>query len=332
MSEESSIMTESVITHPEKTNDPFPFTRFLAAKKSVDDRALNRQVWDTLSKALPPSSVESPLRILEVGAGIGTMIERIVEWDLIRYACYTALDSSYENIQAAVYRLQAWALARGLQVISSPRGLMLQDKSHLLRISFETADVQEFIDREINLECWDLLVAHAFLDLVDVPSTLPGLFRMLSPGGLFLFTINFDGITILEPVIDPPFDEEILNQYHQTMHDRIIRGEPSGDSRAGRHLFQHLKAAGAEILSAGASDWVVYSGPQGYFEDEAYFLHCIIHTIQEALAGHPQLDQDRFAGWIRERHAQIERGELVYIAHQIDFIGKVGAMTPLREP
>jgi hypothetical protein len=27
--------------------------------------------------------------------------------------------------------------------------------------------------------------------------------------------------------------------------------------------------------------------------------------------------------WLKERRAQIERGELVYIAHQIDFLVKV---------
>jgi len=29
-----------------------------------------------------------------------------------------------------------------------------------------------------------------------------------------------------------------------------------------------------------------------------------------------------FAGWIDRRHAQIETSELVYIAHQMDFLGR----------
>ena len=29
-----------------------------------------------------------------------------------------------------------------------------------------------------------------------------------------------------------------------------------------------------------------------------------------------------FEAWIAERHAQIERGELVYITHQMDFLGQ----------
>ena len=63
--------------------DAFDFTRYLASKRTVDDRALNRQVWQTLADAVdgarPP---DRPLRVLEVGAGIGTMVERCVEWGL----------------------------------------------------------------------------------------------------------------------------------------------------------------------------------------------------------------------------------------------------------
>ena len=36
--------------------------------------------------------------------------------------------------------------------------------------------------------------------------------------------------------------------------------------------------------------------------------------------GHPELDAEVFAGWLQERCAQIERGELVYIAHQMDLL------------
>ena len=307
--------------------DDFSFTRYLAAKKSVDDRSLNRHVWDCLLGSLPPSSRESPLKILEVGSGIGTMIERFIEWDLVGYAGYTAVDSSADNVELAIRRLESWALGRGMQVFRSAMDLALQDSNHSFQISFVRADLHKYLSSVADSQHWDLLVAHAFLDLMDVPTVLPGLFRILKPAGLFLMTINFDGVTILEPTIDPALDEQVLDLYHRTMDDRRIMGRPSGDSRTGRHLFHHLKSAGAEVLSSGASDWVVFAGSQGYPGDEAYFLHYLIHTIEQALAGHPELDRDRFEDWIRERDAQINRGELVLIAHQIDFCGKVGVKT-----
>jgi len=107
------------------------------------------------------------------------------------------------------------------------------------------------------------------------------------------------------------------------MDSRQVNGKPSGDSQTGRHLFQHLRTAGAELLAAGSSDWVVYPGPNGYPADEAYFLHFIINTMRTALAGHPDLIPEQLTGWIDRRHAQIENEELVYIAHQLDFLGRV---------
>jgi hypothetical protein len=113
--------------------------------------------------------------------------------------------------------------------------------------------------------------------------------------------------------------------YHQTMDRRLIAGKPSGDSCTGRHLFAHLRAAGAEVLAAGSSDWVVFAGANGYAADEAYFLHFIIHTMHTALIGHPDLDAGRFTAWIAQRHAQVEQGTLVYSAHQLDLLGRVPA-------
>jgi hypothetical protein len=38
------------------------------------------------------------------------------------------------------------------------------------------------------------------------------------------------------------------------------------------------------------------------------------------LTGHVELNAAAFAEWVQKRRAQIERGELVYIAHQMDFL------------
>ena len=310
---------------PEK----YSFTRYLAAKKSIDDRALNRSVWQTLVGALPGSNPETPLKVLEAGAGSGTMVERMLEWGALSYAEYTALDAQTENIDCARERLAGWGAQRGYQVEqASDERLVLCQPGRCVWVDWVAADIFDFIDDHQGKRLWDLLVAHAFLDLVDIPAALPRLFRLLRPGGLFYFTINFDGLTQFEPAIEPGLDDLIQRLYHRTMDERIIDGKPSGDSRAGRHLFGHIEKAGATLLDAGASDWVVFPQQGGYPQDEAYFLHFILHTIQQALAGCPEMDAGRFADWVTERHAQVERGELVYIAHQMDFVGRVGHDPP----
>jgi hypothetical protein len=230
------------------------------------------------------------------------MIERLVEQQFISAATYTAIDNRSENIATALQRL-----------------------AHLpktVQLSLEAADLFEFIRQKQGKQQWDVLIAHAFLDLMDIPATLPQLFSLLKPRGLFYVCINFDGVTALEPAIDPTLDAQIAQLYHQTMGERLTDGKPSGDSRSGRHLFGHLRQAGATILAAGGSDWVVFAGEDGYSADEKYFLQFIVETMYRALAEHPALDQAQFARWITQRQAQIEAGELVYIAHQLDFLGR----------
>ena len=146
---------------------------------------------------------------------------------------------------------------------------------------------------------------------------MPKLFSLTK--NLAWLTVNFDGVTSLEPVIDPELDAKIERLYHETMDTR-----PSGgDSLSGRHLFGHLKQVGAQIEAAGSSDWVVYPVDGQYPAEEAYFLQFILHFFEESLGNHPELDKSAFANWLQKRREQVERGELVYIAHQMDFLVRV---------
>jgi hypothetical protein len=319
---------------------PFQYNqvRYLVAKKSVDDRALNSHVWRTLINVGRPAFSEEPFRILEVGAGIGTMVERLVEWGLFPRptdsplsadpdspavtAEVTAIDADRVCISEAHNRLSRWAVQSRFDVIDAARHLQLQQPGLDLKVELEATDLFEFAERERERRKWDLLIAHAFLDLIDIAATLPVLFSLLQPNGLFYFTITLDGGTILQPEIDRAFDDLIEMFYHHTMDERLISGKRSGDSRAGRHLFHILRAAGAQVLDVGSSDWVVFPRTDGYAADEAYFLHYIIETLDRALRGHPQIDARRFTQWVGERHAQIDRAELVYIAHQLDLLGR----------
>ena len=302
----------------------FSFPRYLAAKKSVDDRALNRHVWNTLADELPEGTPNRPVRALEIGAGIGTMIERALAWDLFTHAEYTAIDAQAENIATARRQTPQWARQNGWQVSDKSGGeLNFQKDVRSMSVRLECTDLFDFLPDAGARPGWDLIIAHAFLDLIDIPATLPRIIRLLNANGVFYFSINFDGATLFEPVIEAALDEKIQALYHRTMDERLVNGKPSGDSRAGRRLFQHIHAAGGKILDAGSSDWVVFPGPDGYPADEAYFLHFIIQTIQEALNGHPELEAAEFTDWVAERHAQIECRELIYIAHQLDFVGRV---------
>ncbi len=290
----------------------YSFPRYLLSKQSLDDRALNKDVLVALKANLP----EGPLSIIEVGGGIGTMLARLLRWDVISRAEYTLVDEMEENIQFARTWLPKWAGENGLDVnVTETDDLQLLDARRDLRVKLVRADVFDFIDQWP--EPADLLIAHAFLDLLPMPDSLSKLFSLTKT--LAWLTINFDGVTTFEPVIDPALDAKIEQLYHETMDTR----PGGGDSHSGRHLFGHLEQVGAEIEAVGASDWVVYPVDGRYPADEAYFLQFILHFFEESLESHSDLDATAFADWLAKRRGQIEGGELVYIAHQMDFLVKI---------
>ena len=288
----------------------YPYTRYLAAKKSVDDRALNRSVLDELRRMVPPATP----RVLEVGAGLGTMVARLLEWQVVTAGEYTLLDVDRRLLQDSRGWLAAWAAARGVPAAPLPDGVRLGD----LRVRLVEAELGSYLQGGHG-EPADLLIASAFLDLVDVPAVLPGLLRLLVPGGAYWFPVTFDGESIFQP--DHAADEEVLGAYHRTMDSRVRYGRTAGESRTGRHLFGHLRAAGVPPLAAGSSDWVVLAGPDGaYPADEEYFLGTILQTVQDALDG--PAAPGGLADWLAVRRRQLAGGELVYLAHQIDVAGR----------
>ncbi len=90
-------------------NYQYNYQRYLASKKQIDDLALNKRVLDTLSAKLDRKASGPPIKIIEIGAGIGTMVERLLETNIIPSADYTAFDISRSNIEEAKERIISFA-------------------------------------------------------------------------------------------------------------------------------------------------------------------------------------------------------------------------------
>jgi hypothetical protein len=294
------------------------YARYLAAKTTVDDRALNRHVLAEVRRLMPAGAPQ----MLEVGAGLGTMVARLMDWGVVGAGEYVLLDADRQLLDQSRRWLRDWAAARGLHSDLRPDGRRTGDlQVGDLRLRLEHAELGGYLEAGHGAAA-DVLIANAVLDLVDVPAILPGLLRLLVPGGVYWFTINYDGESIFEP--GHPHDGQVMRAYHRDMDERVRYGRPAGESRTGRRLFHYLRAAGAPALAAGASDWVVSAGPDGnYPGDEAYFLRSILRTVQNALRSRPDwVEPADLADWLAVRGRQLAAGELVYIAHQLDFVGR----------
>ncbi|HEX9332333.1 MAG TPA: hypothetical protein VF896_10615, partial [Anaerolineales bacterium] len=207
----------------------YSFPHYLLSKQTVDDRALNKDVLNELRINLS----QQPVTIIEVGAGIGTMLKRLIQWGILCNGDYILVDSMGANIAYAREWIPQWAMEAGLSVERFGQNeLRVCDQTRDVRISLRCADVFDFVQR--NKKPADLLIAHAFLDLLHMPESLGKL--LLLTKGLAWLTLNFDGMTALEPVIDNSLDKKIERLYHETMDMRAT----GGDSRTGRKLFEHF--------------------------------------------------------------------------------------------
>ncbi|MFB6286812.1 MAG: class I SAM-dependent methyltransferase, partial [Candidatus Bipolaricaulia bacterium] len=136
--------------------------------------------------------------------------------------------------------------------------------------------------------------------------------------------INFDGLTAFEPPVDPELDQAIVDAYHASMDARAAPEGPSAGSRAGRELLLALRER-CQVLAVGGSDWIVMAGPEGFTGDEAYFLHHILHFVETSVAESPNVSAEALDDWLGVRRRQIETGELVFVAHQVDVVAKLRA-------
>lgn len=295
------------------------FIHYLIAKKTVDDRALNKGVWDSMAAWVRE---RGNLKIIEVGGGIGTMLTRLLEAEIFPNIEYTLVDQSEANIIYAVEYLKGWGEENGFPVKRLREGqLRIEISDIVVNVNLIPSDINRFIAE--NKIKHDLIIGHAFLDLLDIHQVMPELFSLVRPGGAFYFTINYDGATIFEPVWDSDLENLILSKYNQTMDERMVNGKYSGDSQTGRHLFQVLKNNKGLIRNSGSSDWIVFPRKDGYIKDEKFFLKFITDTIHQALSENSDVDARLINQWVQKRHRQIDNSDLVYIAHQLDFFGVI---------
>ena len=302
--------------------DSYSYPRYLRAKRTVDARSLNRRVWEHFLDALPDTS--SRHQILEVGGGIGATFQRLLKALLDKKIGattlhYTLVDREPANIRAAREQVTMWAKNHGYDVDSTQEGIRLSCGPIEAQLTLVTADLFAFVDRN-SRDTFDVVIGQAVLDLLNLRGFFNAHRPILKEGGLWYLPIHFDGVTGFEPRLDPQLDDHIERLYHESMGGT----DEEGGRRAhtGRQLLTVLREQGDQVLAAGASDWVVYPRQDGYQSDEEYFLHHIIHFIEEELSDHSRIEKSSFQDWIQTRRHQIHDGELIYIAHQLDVLAR----------
>ncbi len=289
-------------------NESYSTVRYLKAKAVVDDDALNARVYDALAQGIDDMG-GGPLRVIELGAGVGSTFKRLFERGLLSSGEYVMVDNDSES------------LAEASQVAG---GLLGSNGRAELSVDLVVTDAVAYLREQAEAgRLADVIIGQALLDLLNVPEFLEAAASALRPGGLLYLPITFDGETVFEPTVNTVLNGHVINSYHGTMDERRTPdGLSTGGSKAGRELLEEIPRTGLQIAAAGSSSWVVYPQEGGYPEDVTYFLHHIINFVWEALNENSVVFNAGLEEWVAGRHLQIEQGELIYVAHQLDVLAR----------
>ncbi|MFD1587351.1 hypothetical protein ACFR9U_10170 [Halorientalis brevis] len=289
----------------------YSMQEYLTAKRSVDDRALNRRVLDRVTTFLDERDAPD---VLEVGAGTGAMVARALAWDLLPDGtAYTAIEIDPDSVALARETVRAAARAADYRISEqAAEEVRLVRDDREITVTVREADAFAFVERAERT--WDLLIGAAFADLVGASAVE----RLLGavPDGACYFPITFDGMTRFHPAADPAFDALIERRYHATMNDGAL------GSQAGRRLVSELKGAGWDVPAVGGADWTIHPTGGTYPEGEGYVLHYLLETIASAVDDQPDVDGERLEQWLTRRHRQVTDGELLFVAHNLDVFGQ----------
>lgn len=282
---------------------------YLATKRHVDDRAINRHVLGRFVEALEELAADDEVEILEVGAGTGAMVLRLAAWDCLpNQVRYQLVDSDPGMIAVARQRVPRRLAAAGWTVDETD-GVRAHAGDRTLELSFAVAD-----GRQVDATA-DACILAAVADLLELPDDIAALGDRLRDGGVLYAPITYDGATRFEP--SHPLDTAIERHYHH--HMAAIRDAPGGP-RAGSELQTALQAIDATVMAAGGSPWLLT--PKSTPDPDSVVSRALLETMEEALAAVPAVSRAERGRWLETRRDQLAAGELVVTVANRDVLAK----------
>ncbi len=243
------------------------------------------------------------------------MLIRILDSNIPHHMLYVFVDQHGPNVEKAYDNIIRWAVSNSVKYSTSDNHIKLEGSyTHLIKLQ-----PKEFNSWSLNY-CdyqFDFIIGQSFLDLIDLDRFFVQLKPLLQNNGKTYFPNNFDGVTQFLPT--HASDRTITTAYHQSMQ------AGSHGAQTGRHVPGILRKHSFKVNAIGSSDWAVLGTPntKSYPKNEEYFLRCILHFVEDSLSDSPAVTTDELREWLDSRYQQLENGELIYIAHQLDVLASM---------
>ncbi len=292
---------------------PISFADYLEAKFALDERSLNSEVRRTYLEALHSLP---QIECLDVGAGTGATLRRLLNSGLTAPLSVTALDRDPGLLDMARRDAPGWLRALGLDPRIEDDAIQTYGK-RLMAIRFVDGELKHYRPDRL----YNVITAHAFLDIAPLREALRLFAAWLHPGGYLYASLNYDGDTMLLPSYDDAgFEARLLGHYNHTMECRRVDGQATGGAYCGRRLHDLLPQYGFEILAHGGSDWNISPVRGEYRDCDAVCLEALLEMIHKEGQGSglfAQLDR-----WHQDRMRLLSQGLLVLHIHHLDLLAR----------
>lgn len=294
---------------------PVGFAEYLEAKFDLDERSLDREVRAAFVQSLQRMPA---VHCIDVGAGAGATFRRLVDAGLDMPLSVVALDRDPLLLEIAREDAARRLRARGREV-SVEAGEVRAAGEPACSLRLVASEFQDFRPARAP----NVVVAHAFLDIVPLADALRLFADWLEPGGLLYAGLNYDGETNLLPASeDEAFESTILAHYNDSMERRRVDGRPIGGAYSGRRLHRLLPAHGFEILACGSSDWSLTPHLGAYRAGDATCLQALLDMIGGEAQRSGLFDPGRLERWRADRLGCLRDRRLGLVAHQLDLLAR----------
>jgi SAM-dependent methyltransferase len=297
---------------------------WLAARRPFDEAALDERAIRTIRRWADGRRDADPLRVVDLGSGVGAALQRALPWlgdgPCLAFAVDT--DQSLLATAPTTWRERGWAvhpLGESMDAGRSPYEVVRDGQcATVIPLITDALAPLDMAGGPADGSI-DLVLAHAFADLVPLDRLAARVHALLRPGGLAHLALTYDGETVFEPTDDAPLEARIIAAYHRHMDASQAESESYGGSTAGRRVAPAFEAAGLRMLRAAPSIWQVRSDPGEGVAARAV-LSCLIRFVVDSQSHPGEARSDEITHWERSKCAALAAGELSVRVRHVDVL------------